>query len=115
MSDAEISLVQAFLGSSQAPENRKWLENRLIVIQQEKHMGKKPITTPKAPIKRELTKAQESDIGVVQERGRRLLNFIGMMHGPQSEAAATKVQEAIGMVVQDITARNGEPDGADLV
>ena len=79
-------------------------------------MGKKPAkTTAAPPAKRELTKAQESDIGVMQERGRRLLNFIGMMHGPQSQAAATKVQEAIDMVVSDITMRNGEPDGADLV
>lgn len=78
-------------------------------------MSKKPITTPKAPIKRELTKAQESDIGVLQERGRRLINFINMMHGPQSERAAATVQDAINWVVYDITARNGEPDGADLV
>lgn len=79
-------------------------------------MGKKPAkTTTAPPIKKELTKAQASDIGVMQERGRRLLNFIGMMHGPQSQAAAVKVQEAIDMVVSDITMRNGEPDGADLV
>lgn len=78
-------------------------------------MGKKPITTVKAMPTAPLTKAQQSDIGVVQERGRRLLNFINMMHGPQSQVAAAKVQEAIDMVVSDITARNGEPDGADLV
>lgn len=108
MSDTEISLVQAFLGDNQTAENRKWLEDRLTVIQQENPMGKKPI-------KRELTKAQESDIGVVQERGRRLINFINMMHGPRNDAYAAKVQEVIDMVVADITARNGEPDGADLV
>jgi len=78
-------------------------------------MGKKPAKAMAAPpSKQELAKAQESDIGVLQERGRRLINFIVLMRGPLAQDAAAHVRAAIDMTAANIIARNEEQND-DLV